>query len=874
MSHTDDHSGPLDLPGDTSDPELFAPGFLVAERYRIVRRVARGGMGLVYEAEDIELGGRVALKALRPEIALHTPNLARFRREIHLARRVTHPNICRLYDVGQHVDEQRAIRFLTMELLHGETLSRLLEREAPLPPSVALPIVGQILSGLAAAHEAGVVHRDFKPSNVLLVEKGQGSRVVVTDFGLSASIEEGQDPARLTATGQLMGTLAYLAPEQLEGKVCTPVSDVYSFGCVFYLMMTGVPPFRAPTPLLTALKRLSDDPQPPHEIVPEIPANLEAVILRCLRRSPEERYQSMSEVLVALGLDPTHDSTTNMPRPELVERPPKRPSPSRTTRMALLVVLALLLAMAISAAWISWPGAAKGPALPLTVEVLPPKISWTQAKASHRALRRQTQEDLELGLKFLGMAVISTLGTHAQSDELLISEIEPGWQKTRVRLERRNAQGTIRTRSFVVSSESGEEGFRLRLLAALATLFSESERAAASEQLELARLHALVETPPASAAISWVRLHEQIAKLRQRLCAPELPACLDALLLDARVSRFLWTRTLEDAYLESALELVEEAGRLYPDDPRPLLTQIEIALRSHRTESAAAILERHESWTLPRLRLDLSRLENDCGAIAEAVAEMRSLGGYGAGRHGHLLARLLINAQCFPAAREHLRLLLEQDPTHSWALEYLAELDLRGGDIARSAATYEMLAGELTGSRLESVRINLGVAKLFLQQYAAASEVFEALHREDPSNRAVLLNSADALKLAGHESEARERYEELVKNLGEDSRSLDAIVLRAQALSQLGRSDDAWRCLRPALDREPSSVNVLFAAALIEAQAGRRSAAQDYARQAVERGLPAAFFDLPFFPQGLSVSTIKGSSSTSPLLSATKTEYL
>lgn len=859
MSPADDLDAP-EPPRDETSADPFAPGDLVAERYRIVRRVARGGMGLVYEAEDVELGGRVALKALRPEIALHTPNLARFRREIHLARRVTHPNICRLYDVGQHVDDQRALRFLTMELLHGETLSRLVEREAPLPPERALPIVGQVVSGLAAAHQAGVIHRDFKPSNVLLVETARGPRAVVTDFGLSASIEEGHDPARLTATGQLMGTLAYLSPEQLEGKVCTPASDIYSFGCVFYLMMTGVLPFKAATPLLTALKRLSDDPRPPRQIVPAIPADLEAVILRCLERRPEDRYPSMLDLLVALGLDPTRDSTTNLARPEILERPPgPKPARPEIPKLAGLVALALAGALGLSALFFALAGKRQEPRLPLTVEAAPPVLESSPGSPARapsrghaaRELQLETRENLEAGLKWLGMAVLSSPGLapggSSTSEELLASKLEQGSRSWRFTLERRDRQRPRRALSFETPLYSGAEGRRLRLEAALAALYSESPRAAPLEQLELARLHTLVETPPPDPNFSWVRLHERLVLLRQGLCDRGLPPCLDAMLLEARVARFLWSRTLEELYLESALDLVEEAAHLYPEDPRPLLYQIEIALRSHRSAKAAAILERHDGW----LQLDLSRVATSCDAIADAVAQMRSLGGYGPGRHGHLAARLLIDAQCIPEAREALRLLLDQDPTHSWALEYLAELDLRGGDIERSAAAYEMLVGQLAGPRLETLRINLGVARLYLHQYAAASEIFEELRREHPGNPAVLLNSADALKLAGRVEEARGRYLELAAALGEEPRSLDGRVMRAQALSQLGRYEEARSCLRPLLQQEGGNVKVLSAAALIEAQAGRREAARAYAKQVVDRGVPKAWFELPFFPAGL-----------------------
>jgi eukaryotic-like serine/threonine-protein kinase len=308
-----------DAPPEACD-DLFPPEAVIAGRYRVVRRIARGGMGLVYEVEDTEIGGAIALKAVRPDVAIHPTNLARFRREIHLARRITHPNVCRLYDFGQHQDPERVIRFLTMELLHGETLAKRLERVGPLPTEEALPIVAQIVSGLAAAHEAGVIHRDFKPSNVILCDRGR-PRAVITDFGLSLSIkDEGEDPSRLTASGQLMGTLAYIAPEQLEGQPCSTLSDLYSFGVVFYQMITGILPFRASTPLMTALMRLNEEPKPPSQIQNSVPADIEDAVLRCLRRDPRERFAEFGEVLNALGLEATRESTTTILRPAHLEQ--------------------------------------------------------------------------------------------------------------------------------------------------------------------------------------------------------------------------------------------------------------------------------------------------------------------------------------------------------------------------------------------------------------------------------------------------------------------------------------------------------------------------------------------------------------------------
>jgi Protein kinase domain len=227
------HSGPLDSPPlgkpDGSRPEArrrFADGELVGNRYRIERFLAAGGMGEVYEAEDVELGERVALKAIRPEIASQERVLAMFKQEIRLARRVTHPNVCRVYDLTQPGDDG-GTALLSMELLLGETLAEKLRRDGSMACREALPILEQVAEGLQAAHDRGIVHRDLKPGNIMLVSEGgeSGPRAVVTDFGLAFS------PARggTVAPG---GTPGYAAPEQTSGGPGTAASDIYALGMI------------------------------------------------------------------------------------------------------------------------------------------------------------------------------------------------------------------------------------------------------------------------------------------------------------------------------------------------------------------------------------------------------------------------------------------------------------------------------------------------------------------------------------------------------------------------------------------------------------------------------------------------------------------
>src|SRR5262249_13775884 len=256
-------------PGSRSAPStgaLFAAGTLIAGRYRIVKPLGTGGMGEVYEAEDLLLKERVALKTIRREVARDESTSARFKREIQLARKVTHANVCRIFDVGLHDD----LPFITMELLDGETLASRLKR-GRVPLAEAEAIARQLVAALAAAHEVGVIHRDFKSPNVMLCTRGGGVRAVVTDFGLARPLEEDAANA-IPGDGGIIGSPAYMAPEQVEGKLkITAAADTYALGVVLFELVTGRLPFVGETPLATMTMRLREPPPAPRSIVADLP---------------------------------------------------------------------------------------------------------------------------------------------------------------------------------------------------------------------------------------------------------------------------------------------------------------------------------------------------------------------------------------------------------------------------------------------------------------------------------------------------------------------------------------------------------------------------------------------------------------------------
>jgi predicted Ser/Thr protein kinase len=290
------------------DEGRFLPGTLLADRYRIIGPIGKGGMGEVYRATDIRLGQTVALKFLPEEAAQDPGRLARFHNEVRIARQVTHPNVCRVYDIG----EVQGLPFLSMEFVDGEDLASLLRRIGRLPQDKAIEIARKLCAGLAAAHSQGVLHRDLKPANIMIDGRGN---VVITDFGLAGLAAE------MGGADIRSGTPAYMAPEQLSGKEVSAQSDLYSLGLVLYEIFTGKKAFEAAT--LAEMMRLREAGPPASisSVVREIDPAVERVIARCLDPDPRRRPPSALAISAALpGGDPLAAALAagQTPSPEMV----------------------------------------------------------------------------------------------------------------------------------------------------------------------------------------------------------------------------------------------------------------------------------------------------------------------------------------------------------------------------------------------------------------------------------------------------------------------------------------------------------------------------------------------------------------------------
>jgi serine/threonine-protein kinase len=247
-------------------------------------------MGIVYKAHDRELDDAVAIKTLRSEVLSADPSLLdRFKQEIRLARKITHPNVLRTHDLG----ETGGLRYLSMEFVKGITLKNLLETGEIVPTPVGLRIAKQICAGLAAAHEVGVIHRDVKPQNIIIDPAG-GLKIM--DFGIARLHEE----RGMTATGTVVGTPDYMSPEQARGLPLDFRSDIYSTGVVLFELFTGSLPFEGDSPLAVVLKHVQEKPPLPQTRNPRIDPKVAAIILKCMEKEPDRRYQTVNELYEAL----------------------------------------------------------------------------------------------------------------------------------------------------------------------------------------------------------------------------------------------------------------------------------------------------------------------------------------------------------------------------------------------------------------------------------------------------------------------------------------------------------------------------------------------------------------------------------------------
>jgi len=321
--------------------EELTRGTTFANRYEIIEELGKGGMGKVYRVEDKKIKEEVALKLIKPDIASDKKTIERFSNELKMARKIAHRNVCKMYDLG----EERGSHYITMEYVPGEDLKSFIRRAGPLSAGKTIFIAKQICEGLEEAHRLGVVHRDLKPQNIMIDKEGNAR---IMDFGIARSIVG----KGITGAGVMIGTPEYMSPEQAEMKEVDQRSDIYSLGVILYEMVTGRVPFEGETPLGIAMKQKSEIPKDPKEYNAQIPEDLSQVILKCLEKDKDRRYQSAGEVRSELT-----NIEKGIPTTE-IEVPKRKPITSKeitvTFGLKKLFIPALVIVAIVIAAVVIW----------------------------------------------------------------------------------------------------------------------------------------------------------------------------------------------------------------------------------------------------------------------------------------------------------------------------------------------------------------------------------------------------------------------------------------------------------------------------------------------------------------------------------------
>jgi Flp pilus assembly protein TadD/tRNA A-37 threonylcarbamoyl transferase component Bud32 len=850
--------------------------------YRLEERLGTGGMGEVWRAWDGRLDRSVAVKLIRPESAEDHTARERFRREARAAAALTHPSVVRIYDIIDSGEGDAIV----MELVEGELLAKRIARDR-LPLEEALRLGQQIAEGLAAAHRRGILHRDLKAENVIVTPEGEAK---VLDFGLAKRLD-GETEESLTRATNVVGTFRTMSPEQARGLPLDPRSDLFSFGVLLYEMLTCQSPFKAETALGT-LQRICGGRQVPiQELRPEIPAALAVLVNDLLEKDASFRPPSAQDVAARLeairdelrGTLERQETWVPLGAPtKACPAGPGLPDQKAASRLAgwkprtaavLCGALLLLVVLGLAVPRFRRP--------PLVhVAMLRPEVTQGGGMAGVDAMTASLLTSLQSGLLSLeGVSLLppeqvdpisgspGEVGRATAASEVFASQLSCRTDVCQVSVNRLRSGDGVLLWAETFSVPLDRPYLMVDTLqGALAEAYpdrrpSDSEvwlQVAEADYVEYLRLYQSYDTRREE-DLSADELLEHLAQIRQTS-----PRFLEVWMFESYILQQKFRTGRDRRDLERAYEALEQARKLAPDDPRPLVSLFDVAFLGEdldRAEAALADLELMQPGDA-RLLANRARLLDRKGDSEQALLLMRkATERLPSWRHLFWMAEMGYRQGKVAAAREDLQELLKRSPGNMTGESLLAQLELYDGDPREAAKIYERLAQR---SPQFSYLSNLGTAQFLLGHLEQAEQSFRRAAELAPGNPFVVLNLADTRLLLGDRRGADDLYRKTLRLADADptaGSNWQISSVRAQALAHLGRSGEAVAQIQEALHLAPNNPMVAYEVSLVSALLGDEAAALFNAERALAQGYQRRWFNLPWFDPIRSELELEGPSS-------------
>ena len=834
------------------------PGSEFGLRYQIESLLGKGGMGLVFKAHDRELDRIVAVKLLRPELTANPQAMGRFKQELLLASRISHRNVLRIHDLG----DADGVKFISMAYVEGEDLSHLLKKQGRLAVEQILKLARQLTSALDAAHSEGIVHRDLKPQNVLIDREGHA---YVSDFGLAKSLESAS--AMMTHTGDILGTPRYMSPEQVRGEPADHRSDLYALGLMLYEMATGDIPFKGESASQTMIQRLTQKPQSPKLLNPELPDYLAQIILKCLEQDPALRHPSARAILHDLD----QETVARFQRSRAVHISVPLPE-SRRLRLAaalLLVVIGVVAGLRIfkgsrrqastaSAIVAGVPSLAEGKFL----AVLPFRVLGDQARLGYVA------EGLN---EALAAKLFNLKDLHVASPDAVQREAK---QRSLSKIARElgvnlavdgTLQGAGERIAIVVHLEDLTRG---RLLWAQEFTGVSADLLTLEDQIS-SRLVDALQLHPSGGEMAHAILHptESVAAYDLYLKASQMMRGLpDAKVTQEAIDMYQNALRQDPGFALAFAGLADASLQMYKE--RKDRFWVEKALR-------AAQQARELNSDQAQVYRALGNVYSATGKNAEAIEMLkralalmpnsdegfRSLGkAYEANGKTTLaieafkkavrmdpyywvnadeLGKVYDKSGDYDKALKQFQRVIQLEPDNAAGYENVGLVYMQEGDYSRSVPSLE---NALRLSPTFSHYSNLGAAYFYVKRYNDAAKTLEKAVEMSPNQEAVVGNLAQAYLFAGEKLKAQESFNTAIalayRQLQVNPRDADTLADLAIYYASEGKPEQAGQFIRNARSMDAGNPQYLYDEAVVQTLAGKSDQAFQSLRDAFQRGFP------------------------------------